>query len=168
MQTKSGVQFWPLDPRPEDVRLEDIAWSLSHQCRYAGHCAFFYSVAQHSVMVADMVPHELKRTALLHDATEAYLVDLPRPVKRMMADYRAAEQVVWEAVARRFGLPLELPAEVKDADEDALATEAPILMPNAPKAWALRGTPRPFLVLPTSPEGAYGAFMRTAAILGLT
>jgi hypothetical protein len=118
-------------------------------------------------MVADMVPDDLKRAALLHDATEAYLVDLPRPIKRMMADYRAAEQVVWEAVARRFGLPLELPMAVKDADEDALATEAPILMPNAPKAWGLRGTARPFIILPTSPEGAYAAFMRTAATLGL-
>ena len=167
MQTRTGVQFWPLDPRPEDVHLEDIAWSLSNQCRYAGHCAFFYSVAQHSVMVADMVPDELKRVALLHDATEAYLVDLPRPVKRRMADYRAAEQVVWEAIAQRFGLPLEMPAAVKDADEDALATEAPILMPNAPRSWNLRGAARPFLVHPMSPEGAYAAFMRTAELVGL-
>lgn len=167
MQTHSGVQFWPLDPRPDEVRLEDIAWSLSNQCRYAGHCAFFYSVAQHSVMVAEMVPPELAKVALLHDAAEAYLVDLPRPVKRMMPDYRAAEDVVWRAIAARFGLPIDIPAAVKAADEDALATEAPVLMPNAPVDWNLRGTRQGRLVLPMAPKQAFDLFIRMAACVGV-
>ena len=58
--TYSGIEFWPLDPRPEDVRIEDIAHALSMQCRFAGHCDRFYSVAEHSIRVADLVPREDK------------------------------------------------------------------------------------------------------------
>ena len=78
MQTHSGIQFWPLDPRPEDILIEDIAHALSNQCRFAGHCCFHYSVAQHSVLVSENVPAQDAMWGLLHDAGEAYLVDLPR------------------------------------------------------------------------------------------
>lgn len=73
MQTFSGALYWPMDPRPEDVNILDIAHSLSMQCRYTGHVSKFYSVAEHSVHVSNIVPKELAMCGLLHDATEAYL-----------------------------------------------------------------------------------------------
>ena len=85
IQTMSGVIFYPLDPRPEEIRIEDIAHALSHQCRFAGHCREFYSVAEHSVRVSRELPQEFMLWGLLHDASEAYLVDLPRPIKRWSA-----------------------------------------------------------------------------------
>ena len=123
--TYSGIEFWPLDPRPEDVRIEDIAHALSMQCRFAGHCDRFYSVAEHSIRVADLVPREDKLWALLHDASEAYLVDLPRPIKRhseIGKHYRIAEDVVMEVIARKFGLPPE-PMSIQRADKAMLCVE---------------------------------------------
>lgn len=88
IQTYTGRQFWPLDPKPEEVCIEDIAHALSQQCRYAGHTIRFYSVAQHSVEIALRVPRAAALWGLLHDAAEAYLVDLPRPVKYLMPAYK--------------------------------------------------------------------------------
>ena len=82
IQTFTGRAFYVLDPRPEDVDIEDIAHALSMQCRFAGHCREFYSVAQHSVTASWLVPPEDALWGLLHDAAEAYVVDLPRPIKR--------------------------------------------------------------------------------------
>ena len=73
IQTYLGIQFWPLDPRPEEVMLFDIAHSLSNMCRFTGHCREFYSVAQHSVIVSQNVPREDAAWGLLHDASEAYM-----------------------------------------------------------------------------------------------
>ncbi len=82
--TYTGKQFYPLDPRPEDVCLEDIAHSLSNLCRFTGHTDTdrFYSVAQHSVICSTIVAPEAALLALLHDAAEAYLGDISRPLKR--------------------------------------------------------------------------------------
>lgn len=104
MQTYTGRQFWPLDPLPEDVFIEDIAHALSMQCRYAGHVTRFYSVAEHSVLIARCAPPEAKLYALLHDASEAYLVDVPRPVKGWLDNYGSIEQQVDTAVMKRFGV----------------------------------------------------------------
>lgn len=82
MQTFSGRQFWPCDPRADEVCIEDIAHALSMQCRFAGHVRKFYSVAEHCVRASWIVPDRFKLAALLHDAAEAYVVDLPRPIKR--------------------------------------------------------------------------------------
>lgn len=87
IQTFNGGGFWPLDPRPEDVRLEDVAHALALKCRYNGHCRRFYSVAQHSVLMADWLAARPGVQwwepvfALLHDSGEAYLADIPSPVK---------------------------------------------------------------------------------------
>jgi hypothetical protein len=83
-QTFTGRQFWPCDPRPEDVCLEDIAHHLALMCRFGGACRVFYSVAEHSVRVAELVwdrtngDREAALAGLLHDASEAYLVDIPK------------------------------------------------------------------------------------------
>lgn len=133
MQLFSGKRFWPLDPRPEEVDILDIAHALSQQCRYAGHCLSYYSVAQHSVLVSRHVPPEYAVWGLLHDAAEAYLVDLPRPVKVSVTGYVEAEEKVLQAVAEHFGLALPFPDAVHWADVEALVTEKRDLM--APCEW---------------------------------
>src|ERR1039457_118422 len=81
--TFSGLRFWPLDPNPEKILIDDIAHALAHQCRFGGHASRFYSVAEHSVHVSRLCPPEDALWGLLHDASEAYLVDLPRPLKQL-------------------------------------------------------------------------------------
>lgn len=128
--TYSGGRFWPCDPRAEEVRIEDIAHALSLQCRFTGHCLRFYSVAEHSVRVARRVPKADQKWALLHDASEAYLIDLARPVKHQaeMAIYRDVEKRIMRAVCFRFGLDFGQPASVTEADHRMLVTEAKVLM----------------------------------------
>lgn len=133
MQTYSGRKFWPMDPRPEEVHIEDIAHALSLQCRYAGHCIQFYSVAEHSCHVALWLLREYgPMTAmygLLHDASEAYLVDVPRPVKPYLVGYKDAETRVQDAVHVRFGLGVGMPKAVKEADDRIIADELVNLRP---------------------------------------
>lgn len=168
IQTYTGARFWPLDPRPEDVHLEDIAHALAHQCRYGGHCRVHYSVAQHSIEVARAVPTGDRRAALLHDAAEAYLVDLPRPVKRMLPGYAEMEAAVWAAIAARFGLPAELPASVHEADERILADEARWLMaPPAPEGWGLRKPGYGWPIRPVPAAEAKRMFLDQATVLGV-
>jgi len=76
VNTYTGKHFHYLDPQPEEIDIIDIAHSLSLTCRYGGHCKQFYSVGDHSIRVAEIVPDELKLRALLHDAAEAYLTGL--------------------------------------------------------------------------------------------
>ncbi|NNM74783.1 phosphohydrolase [Enterovirga aerilata] len=138
MQTFSGRQFWPLDPQPKDIKLVDIAHALSMQCRYAGHVNKFYSVAEHSVHVSNVLPTiTLQKWGLLHDAAEAYLVDVPRPLKPYLAGYKDAEERLLQAIAERFRLPWPIPDLVKLADNSLLADEKEQLMAKEPAPWVL-------------------------------
>jgi hypothetical protein len=121
--THTGKQIDPASPESWDIHIEDIAHALSHLCRFGGHTREFYSVAQHSVRVARAVSRKNRLVALLHDATEAYLVDIPSPLKALLPDYRALEQGAWYAIADHYKLPRIIPEEVKVADECALWTE---------------------------------------------
>lgn len=126
IQTYTGKTFHPMDPRSQDVDIRDIAHALSMQCRYAGHCRRFYSVAEHSVLIARWLVGKNKPAAiygLLHDASEAYLCDVPRPVKPFLTGYQAAESKVQAAVWARFGLYAAVPAIAKEADDRILADE---------------------------------------------
>lgn len=146
-QTYTGRQFYPLDPRADDIDIVDIAHALSRICRFNGHCSRPYSVAEHSLHVALHVAQDqsepVDRTtvlaALLHDASEAYLCDIPRPLKTMpeMAPYRAMEANVEAIIAAKYGLPHPLPAIVKRHDLRALATEYRDLVPNKRHPWHL-------------------------------
>lgn len=163
MRTFSGRRFYPLAPRAEDLHLLDIAHALSHQCRFAGHVQEFYSVAQHSVIVSHMLEEEghpplTALTGLLHDAPEAYLMDLPTPVKRLMPEYRQAEDRLWAVIRERFQLE-DLGDVVKRADLLALAAEARDLMGD-PQDWEiLRGLKPPgWNIVPYSPLQAKVAF----------
>ena len=137
IQTYTGRQFWPLEPRAEDIDINDIAHALSNICRYGGHVERFYSVAQHCYLVSKVVPPELALYGLLHDASEAYLIDVPRPIKHGagMELYRAAEKHLQAMIYRAFGLDPNEPEAIKTADNQLLRTEQRDLMKPAPAAW---------------------------------
>ncbi len=134
IQTFTGQRFWPLDPHPAEIAIEDIAHALAMKCRYGGHCLAFYSVAEHSVLLSQAVEARHARWALLHDAAEAYLADVPRPVKPELTGWKAIEAAVMRAVCLRFGLDTQEPAEVKAADTAILADEKWQVMAEGP-AW---------------------------------
>src|SRR5438552_3035736 len=108
IQTFTGKKFFPLEPNADDICIEDIAHSLSMQCRFNGHSKQFYSVAQHSVLIASWwfgdYP-KLAKYALLHDASEAYLSDIPRPLKQLpeFEFYKKAEQLLQDLIYAKFG-----------------------------------------------------------------
>lgn len=169
IQLFSGKRFWPLDPRPEDILLEDIAHALSNVCRFTGHVREFYSVAQHSVFVSHRVPEEHALWGLLHDASEAYVCDVARPVKRQreMTHYRLAEKEIMRAVCQRFGLPEVEPAAVKLADNRALYTEARDLLPVIAPEWTWHAEPYDVRVGGLPPATAKRLFLaRFAALTG--
>ncbi len=133
--TFTGKHFNLYEPDADMIDPRDISHSLAQLCRFNGHTREFYSVAQHSCIVAELVQEEHKLAALLHDATEAYLGDMTRPLKQWMPDYRGFEDVVWGRICERFDLPFDLPACIHQADLIALATERRDLMPTDPAIW---------------------------------
>jgi len=165
IQTCSGRAFRPLDPDPAGLDIRDIAHSLALQCRFNGHCRAFYSVAEHSVRVSRAVPPEHALWGLLHDATEAYLSDLPRPIKVQLPGYRAAEDRLMAFVAAHFGLPWPMPAAVHEADHVLLATEQRDLMGPPPAPWGLPAAPLPERIVPLPWEAAERAFLARFAEL---
>lgn len=158
-QVFTGRQFWPIDPRADEVDIRDIAHALSLQCRYAGHCERFYSVAEHSVLVSHVVPRELALMGLLHDATEAYVIDVPRPLKPFLTGYAEIERNVWIAIADRFGLPHDMPREIKDADNAVLLKEAEEIMKPHPAPWCIPGRPAKVKINCLAPGGAERLFL---------
>jgi uncharacterized protein len=153
--TFSGTKFWPLEPRYEEISIEDIAHSLSRQCRFNGHCGPFYSVAEHSIEVSRAIPikllhwEEVALWGLMHDAAEAYLSDIVRPIKgrsfyyfsprgmecgRFKTYHQCEGDLLYE-VAKRFGLTMPIPREVDEADERMLATERQQLFDGRQPDW---------------------------------
>lgn len=169
MQTVSGRKFWPLDPRPEEIHLEDIAHALSMMCRFNGHCTKFYSVAEHSVYVSRLVPN--KRIdmlwGLLHDASEAYIADIVRPAKQYIQGYREAEDNIMNAVADRFFLPREMPFSVKQFDSAILADEVEQIMGPKPEDWSLPFKPTGVVIKGLQPYEAKELFLARANELGI-
>lgn len=134
--TSSGVLFDLLNPSADDVRPLDIYRSLAKQCRFNGHTRRHWSVAQHSVFVAEIVkmwggsPTE-QLQALLHDAHEAYLGDVITPVKQLIGDWPSLVRNIDLAIGERFGVELAyLPKIVKAADGEALDYERTRLLPE--------------------------------------
>lgn len=164
--TYTGVQYFPCDPRPEDVCVEDIAHALSNLCRFAGHVRSFYSVAQHSVLVAEQVSADLRLSALMHDAAEAYVVDVPRPLKHAhaMEPYRSFEAANMRVICEALGLPYEEAKEIKTADRRMLITEAEQLLQSGTTAWSASFggiEPYPIVITPLKPEDAKALFLDT-------
>lgn len=159
MQTYTGRAYWPLNPRAEDVCIEDIAHSLAMQCRYNGHTLGFYSVAQHSVLVSQHCSPENQLWGLLHDAPETYVTDMIRPIKRHVVGYGEIEALTEKAIAEHFGLPLPIPDEVKLIDERILNDERDCLMAKPPRPWNLRCEPIGIRIYSWPPEMAKARFL---------
>jgi hypothetical protein len=136
MQTYTGRAFYPLAPHSDDIDPADIAHALSLLCRYGGHVSRYFSVAEHCVLMSYAVAPEYALWALLHDATEAYMGDMIRPLKHAMPAYRVAEDRLMATICDRFGLPYECPAEVKAADNRILRDERDALMAEPPLPWS--------------------------------
>ena len=130
IRTSSGIYVNVFEPTPDMISIEDIAHSLSHQCRFGGHLPEFYSVAEHSVYVARLVRPEQRLAALLHDASEAYLLDIPSPIKARLANYKEIEDGLMKVIADRFGFEYPFHEDVKLADQMALNNEWHSLMIN--------------------------------------
>jgi len=159
IQTFLGYQFWPTDPKPEDIDIRDIAHALSMLCRFNGHCREFYSVAEHCVHVSRACPPEHALWGLLHDTAEAYFGDVARPIKHQFPAFDEMEAQLLKAAAKRFNLPWPIPATVHEVDEAMLATEARDLMEAPPADWKLRASPLPEAIQPMSPTQAEEAFL---------
>jgi hypothetical protein len=147
-QTASGKRAWITDPERSEVCIEDIAVSLSRQCRFAGHLRAdvpHYSVAQHSVCVSYVCAPEHALIGLLHDASEAYLQDIIRPLKQVLAPLYKPLEDAWSArIGREFGLGdalVKLPPDVKEADMRMLMTERRDLLVEPAEPWTHRAAP---------------------------
>src|SRR5690349_8129319 len=134
-----SLRDWSSDVCSSDL----IAHGLAHHCRFGGHCATYFSVAQHCCVVSDAVSErggdrDTVPYALLHDASEAYLGDLPHPLKHRSDFgrlYREVEEPLQAAILARFGLAAAAPLLVKEVDRAALAAERALLMRPADDAW---------------------------------
>lgn len=162
IQTYSGKAFVPMDPKARDVCLDDIAHALSMQCRYAGHCRRFYSVAEHCVLMSREVSVENQLWALMHDASEAYLVDVPRPLKPFLVGYKEIETKCMGVIAKRFGLKGDIPEEVKRADNAILRDECEQNMSTPPADWNLPPAGLGVTLQFWSPERAKAEFLDAA------
>jgi hypothetical protein len=130
IETFTGKKLWLPNPDLDGIDIEDIAHALAMVPRFAGHVNKMYSVAEHSINVASLVPNKDKLVGLLHDATEAYLCDIPTPFKRLLPQYKELEDQLWFAIATKYGVPYELPHTVKTADQMMLITERNYFKPN--------------------------------------
>lgn len=156
----SGSYFDFVDPAGCTFTIDDVAHGLSMTCRFAGQCRDFYSVAQHSVLLSEIVPEEDAYAGLMHDAAEAFVEDMSRPLKDLVAEYRVVEKRVEAAVFARFGVPCPLPASVKEADIVMLATEQRQLMRNRDDWNYTRGrATAPITITSWSPAEAEARFL---------
>lgn len=122
IMTHTGKKFKPFNPRTEDIDIEDIAHALSNICRFNGHVNQFYSVAEHSVLVSVLCPEELKLKGLLHDAAEAYLGDVPSPLKTESQE--AAEAILLNKIFEKFRVASGGNGIIHQIDEQVLFWEA--------------------------------------------
>ena len=168
IHTSLGTRWYHSHPLPEDVHIEFIAHSLARLCRFAGHInATMYSVAEHAVRVSYVCPPEHQLWGLHHDDAESVCVDVPRPLKYAegMQAYKQYERLSQWAMLKHFGLPIEQPKEVKEADDRLLVTEQRDLMPhghdagNTQKERVENAKPLPEKIEPWTTEQAERAFL---------
>lgn len=166
LQTYTGVIFNLLDIRPEMVKLIDIAHALARINRFLGHTPYPYSVAQHSVLMSRQVEPELAFEALLHDAHEAYVGDMPSPMKKVCLDYCDLEDAVEAVVREKFGLPGEPHPGVKEADRRMLVTEQRQLCYYPPREhWGVYAEPYDIGIVRWTPEQAETRFLESFFLL---
>lgn len=123
IRTYTGIIFELLNPTEDMIAIEDIAHSLSLQCRFTGHTIRHVSIAEHCIWVSQHLPDELKLAGLLHDASEAYLIDVPTPLKKLLPRYKELEEKISDVIFRKFNVPIEQLKMIKTADWEALQHE---------------------------------------------
>jgi uncharacterized protein len=134
IETFGGKRVYFMEPQPDDFDINDIAHALANNCRWTGHCRFFMSVAEHSVAVSYLCDDPL--AGLLHDASEAYLTDVAKPIKPFLENYMAIEDKIMRAIAAKFKFNYPLASSVKAADNQQLSTEAHHLVPSQGDHWS--------------------------------
>lgn len=168
IQTYSGGRFWPMDPRIDDVKLEDIAHHLSMRARFSGACTSLLSVAQHSVLLSFQVPGgpEARFAALHHDDTEAFLPDVPTPVKPYIPFWRMLEGTHEHAIVLgAFGVDATALKCIKPYDKRIVADEAAALLRPSEHKWKVRPEPLGISIRPWSPAEAEERFLERHAEL---
>lgn len=171
LQTYTGRFIHPARPVVDDIDIRDIAHALSLLCRFGGHAKCAYSVAQHSYLASKIVPPADALWALLHDASEAYMVDVPTPLKRLnaMSGYRALEAQMQWTIHQAFGLRGDPPESVKAADEALVLAEAAVLLVNGAgrdfDEIRARVAPADVRIIPVVAEQAERVFLRRFAEL---
>lgn len=165
--TFTGLLVNPLDMRPEDLDIRDIARSLSMRCRFGGHLTKFYSVAQHSVEVSRRVAPQHALWGLLHDASEAYTSDVPSPLKQTepLTGFRGVESAIMGVVCTTWALTPSMPLEVRKQDLEELVTEAsqlhPLYQSRSREGWDLpEVSPRVQTLSPLAPKEAEFQFLK--------
>lgn len=186
--TASGVAINPVDPQLDRINIKDIATALSNNCRWGGHVPEFLSVAQHSCTVKYLAELfgfwelDLRRQCLLHDASEAYLLDIPAPLKQQMPEYKQIEDRLQKAIAMRFGLHYPWHDMVHLLDKVAMVGIEAVIA-DKKREWfsdfieseyygpllekLKRLCPASFYMFPWSPTAAKKQFLLEAGQLGL-
>jgi hypothetical protein len=160
IRTYTGKYVNPLDMNPDDIDIQDIAHALSMQCRFGGHTKSFYSVAQHSLACANLIGPMFAKDALLHDASEAYLMDIPTPIKANLTNYKAIEFQLMEKIAAKFGFAWPLHDEIKNVDSIMLRLEWEVLLVQRVSSHVL-------IIEGETPSSTKDRFLTQALICGI-
>jgi uncharacterized protein len=140
-QTFSGKQVDFINPDPEQLCIEDIAHALAHTCRYTGHTQYFYSTAEHSIILVNYIWSNLgyskqdQFTMLMHDAAEAFLGDISSPLKALLPDYKKIEKNFEKVLANKFGFEYPLPDRLKQLDKRIILDEVKYLFAESVGNW---------------------------------
>ena len=168
---RSGVYFDFDNPRAEMINISDIGWALSNVCRYGGHCSF-YSVAEHCCYCYDQIEprRNLRIAALLHDASEAYVGDMPKPLKNLLPEYSVIEKKIQRLIYVKFGVDGRYDQMIKKVDRELLKAEKAVLFPRDREVWAGFEDVDEIDVEINfwEPAEAFKQFMRRCDILGIS
>jgi len=161
IQTYTGKKFHFLQCRADEIDIDDIAHALSNICRFNGHCSKFYSVAEHSIYVSQLVSPHLALSGLLHDAGEAYIGDIVQPQKDYIQNVREIEDRIMTMVAVKFGLKYQFYKlnDIKRVDRRLCYTEGSQLMPNVTE-WNIQETPYEMSIQCFAPRIAKSGFLK--------
>jgi hypothetical protein len=165
IQTYTGRAIWVLDPRPDEIDIRDIAHMLAMKCRFSGATRRFYSVAQHSILLSYAVPSAIAYAALHHDDTEAYLPDVPTPVKPFLVGFKELERTVEAVVCAALGVDQSHMALVKPYDVRILTDERDALLNPSELSWSFTPEPLGIAIDPWGPEEAEARFLARHAEL---
>lgn len=158
--TASGGRFYPLNPIQDEVDIFDIAHALSNQCRFAGHVIHHYSVAQHSVLVSQLAPKGFELEGLMHDAAEAYVVDVPYPIKPHIPQHGVIEENVLKVIGEKYSFPHVMSEEINFLDRSIVKDEAIQLLRADVDEWGSPFEPLGIEIEEWTPRQARDAFIK--------